>query len=81
MFSVFALLLFAVLTTPLAVVLGGYEPAGVPMDSVDWTALAWPPDRLELAAVAISSVISAVLWLVSRGVCARAALDLEARAD
>ena len=80
-FSVFALLLFAALTTPLAVVLGGYEPAGALMDSVDWTALAWPPDRLELAALAISSVISAVLWLVSRAVCARAALDLEACAD
>jgi hypothetical protein len=64
--------------TPLAVSVGGYETAGVLLDSVDRTELSWPVSGLEIAAIVISSASWALIWLMGRAACARAALDLEA---
>jgi hypothetical protein len=76
--SVLGLIVLAVLTTPLALDVGGYEAAGVLLDSVDRTELSWPLSGLESAAIVISSVWWALIWLLGRAACARAALDLEA---
>jgi hypothetical protein len=76
--SVGVLLIYAVAMTPFAVALGDYEAAGALLDSVEWLNPPWPPTLLELSALGISSVLSALIWLIGRGVGARAALDLEA---
>ena len=76
--GILGLLSLVVLMTPLAVSVGGYETAGVLLDSVDRTELSWPVSGLEIAAIVISSVWWALIWLMGRAACARAALDLEA---
>jgi hypothetical protein len=76
--SVLGLVVLAVLTTPLALGVGGYEAAGALLDSVDRTELYLPLSGAEIAAIVISSAWWALVWLMGRAACARAALDLEA---